>query len=299
MDITWNKVKLEDELLLKHYYGLEQSRSCEYTFANNYLWSPFYHYSYAIIEDALVFLSGDHGFSVSFPLGTKNIKPIMEILMDYFKQVGKLFKMHMVTEEQFARLEEVYPGQFQIEDNRNLADYVYLSEKLGSLSGKKLHGKRNHINRFVQEHPDWSYEDIDDSNREECEQVAKDWRIKNGCEDDPEKHMESCVALNSLKMLERLELKGGLIRTGGKVVAFSVGEPVNDDTFVVHIEKAYADVQGAYPMINQQFVLHEAKEFIYINREEDTGDEGLRKSKLSYYPEMLISKGYVTKIDEL
>ena len=66
---------------------------------------------------------------------------------------------------------------------------------------------------------------------------------------------------------------------------------------MVHIEKAYADVQGAYPMINQQFVAHEAADYKYINREEDTGAEGLRKAKRSYHPVMMLEKGLVTYKD--
>ena len=124
--------------------------------------------------------------------------------------------------------------------------------------------------------------------------MAQEWRKQNGCDDDPEKSAEFCVTLRALRELERLDLTGGLIRAGGKVVACSIGEELCEDTFVVHIEKAYADIQGAYPVINQQFVLHEASQYRYINREEDTGAEGLRKAKLSYYPAFLQEKGIVT-----
>lgn len=89
------------------------------------------------------------------------------------------------------------------------------------------------------------------------------------------------MALNSLRLFKELHLKGGLLRVNGKVVAYTLGEPVCDDTFVVHIEKAYADIKGAYTMINQQFLEHEVKDYTYVNREEDTGDEGLRTAKLS------------------
>ena len=75
-----------------------------------------------------------------------------------------------------------------------------------------------------------------------------------------------CVTLNSLRLYEELELTGGLLRVNGKVVAFTLGEEVSDDTFVVHIEKAFAEIQGAYPMINQQFVEHECMKYKYINR---------------------------------
>lgn len=106
---------------------------------------------------------------------------------------------------------------------------------------------------------------------------------------------EMCVTLNALRLYRELELKGGALRVDGEIVAFTIGEELCEDTFVVHIEKAYADVQGAYPMINQQFVEHECTAYQYVNREEDTGAEGLRKAKLSYRPAFLEEKGIVTE----
>mgnify|MGYP000046082792 FL=1 len=230
------------------------------------------------------------------PVGDpKDVKRTIEVLMEVQQGTGYPFTMYCVTEENFAQLEEWYPGQFQIEYDRDSADYVYESEKLATLSGKKLHGKRNHINKFKQVNEDWSYEKITKENIEECFQMALQWRIENGCEADEEKNAEMCVTLNSLRLYEELELTGGLLRVNGKVAAFTLGEEVSDDTFVVHIEKAFAEIQGAYPMINQQFVEHECMKYKYINREEDTGAEGLRKAKLSYRPVFLVEKGTVTK----
>lgn len=123
--------------------------------------------------------------------------------------------------------------------------------------------------------------------------MALEWRSQNGCNDHEEKNAEMCVTLNSLRLFRELHLKGGLLRIGRKVVAFSIGEPVTPDTMVVHIEKAFADIEGAYTMMNQQFVLHEAMDYKYVNREEDTGEEGLRKAKLSYHPAILLDKGRV------
>lgn len=175
---------------------------------------------------------------------------------------------------------------------------MYESEKLATLSGKKLHAKRNHINKFKATFDDWCYEPITKENVEECFQMALKWRNESGCEEDVEKNAEMCVTLNSLRLFEELELKGGLLRVNGEIVAFTMGEPISEDTFVVHIEKAFADVQGAYPMINQQFVEHECMNYKYVNREEDTGAEGLRKAKLSYRPVFLVEKGVVTKKSE-
>ena len=134
---------------------------------------------------------------------------------------------------------------------------------------------------------------MNDDNVEECFQMALKWRNQNGCEEDPEKNAEMCVTLNSLRLYKELGLKGGVLKIGERIVAFTVGEPLSPDTFVVHIEKAFPDVEGAYPMINQQFVQHECMDYTYVNREEDTGAEGLRKAKLSYRPAFLEEKGVV------
>lgn len=294
MEFQWKNIDLSDKELIQSYYRQEGSRNCEFTFANNYLWAPHYEIRYAVIEEMLVFLSDEETFSVSFPIGKGDLKKTIDMLLSYFEEKGRAFKMHLVSPAQFERLEELYPGKFQIAYNRDSADYVYESEKLITLSGKKLHGKRNHINKFKELYPDWSYESITDENTEECIAMAQEWRVLNGCDEDEEKHAEFCVTLNALKLRKELDLRGGLLRAGGRVVAFTLGEPGGDDVFVVHIEKAYADVQGAYPMINQQFVLHEGEDYKYINREEDTGAEGLRKAKLSYYPVMMLEKGIVT-----
>ncbi len=296
IEINWKKIGTEDEEIIQSYYDMEPVRNCEFTFANNLLWSPFYNIRYAVVEDMLVFISDEAEVSISCPLGKGDLEKVINILTEYFKENNAPFKLHLVSPKQFEKLDRLYPGRFKVEYNRDTADYVYESERLISLAGKKLHGKRNHINRFKEAYPDWSYERITDENVEECIAMAKEWRNQNGCEEKGPKHNEFCVTLHALKEREALMLKGGLIRAGGRVVAFSLGEPCGEDMFVVHIEKAFADIQGAYPMINQQFVLNEASEYRYINREEDTGDEGLRKAKLSYDPAFLMEKGLVTEI---
>lgn len=296
MEINFKKLSMEDREIIEHYYNMEPMRNCEFTFANNILWEPFYEIGYAVVEDMLVFLSGEAELSVSFPLGKGDLKKTVDKLAEYFASLDKPFKMNLVSPAQFDRLEELYPGRFRVEYDRDYADYVYESERLISLAGKKLHGKRNHINRFKENYPDWQYEKITDENVEECIAMAEEWRSKNGCFEKGEKHNEFCVTIHALKELKELKLTGGLIRAGGKVVAFSIGEPCGEDMFVVHIEKAFADIQGAYPIINQQFVVNEAAGYRYINREEDTGEEGLRKAKLSYDPVFLMEKGLVTEV---
>lgn len=298
MEIPFKKIKLEDRELLDKYLKQKEYRSCELAFPNIYLWCRKYPTEYSIVEDTLIFRSvSKEGTSITFPAGsTEQCHKAMEVMLQWFQEQNMEFQMHLVQEQEFALLNCWYPDRFEIVYDRDSADYVYETEKLITLSGKKLHGKRNHINKFKELHPEWSYEPITDENVEECFQMALDWRNINECEWDEDKRDEMCVTLNALRLLEELQLIGGLIRAEGKVIAFAIGEPLNSDTFVVHIEKAFADIQGAYPMINQQFAANAAKDYKYVNREEDTGSEGLRKAKLSYRPVFLVEKGMVKKI---
>lgn len=293
-EIQFKRPELEDREFIHSYFTKYPSRSCEKTFANAYLWSRHYKVVYAIIENTLVFKSENQGLAFTYPIGEAgDVKRAIDFLKTYFEEKGAPFQLYHVTESQFEQLEEWYPGRFEIQYNRDVADYVYESEKLATLSGKKLHGKRNHINKFKATFEDWKYETLSSENVEECFQMALKWREQNGCEEDEEKNAEMCVTLNSLRLQKELELTGGLLRVNGEVIAFTIGEPISEDTFVVHIEKAFAEIQGAYPMINQQFVEHECMNYKYINREEDTGAEGLRKAKLSYRPAFLVEKGIV------
>ncbi|MBQ4529908.1 MAG: DUF2156 domain-containing protein [Lachnospiraceae bacterium] len=294
MKIEFKHPELEDKDLINHFLKEDESRNCEMVFANIYLWSrEVYPVKYAIIEDTICFLSEAEGNSVTFPVGKGDKKKVIRMLKEEWENRGQEFKMHLIRKEQFQVLQEMYGDKVQIEYDRDTADYVYETEKLINLSGKKYHGKKNHINRFLATHEQWQYESITDENVEECIKMAKEWGKLNDCDKDKDKNAELQVTIMGLKMLKELELKGGLIRAEGKVIAFTIGQPICSDTFGVHVEKAFAHIQGAYPLINREFLKAEASEYTYVNREEDTGSEGLRKAKMSYHPVFLIEKGIV------
>ena len=297
MELDLKRPELKDRDLINRYLRYADTRSCEMTFANIYLWARHYDVGFAIVEDMLVFgnTAGETSFTV--PVGPADAKKSIDVLMAYCEEKGVPFQLHNVTKEEFEQLEQYYPRQLEIYYEREYADYVYESEKLATLSGKKYHSKKNHVNKFKKTYENWSYEPISQDNVEECFQMALRWRELNGCEANPDKHAEICVTLNFLRLFDELEMRGGVLRVDGEIVAFTIGEPVGkrQDTLVVHIEKAYSHVEGAYTMINQQFAAHEGVKFLYMNREEDMGEEGLRKAKLSYKPVFLIEKGVVRK----
>ncbi len=295
MEIEMKRPELGDRDLINSYLRYADTRSCEMTFANTYLWSRHYGTGFAIVDDMLVFGTTKGAYSYSYPVGPGDVKVCLETLMAWCEKNHAPFQLYNVTKENFEELECLYPERFEIRYERNYADYVYETEKLAKLSGKKYHSKKNHVNKFMSLYSDWNYEPITKDNVEECFQMALRWRELNGCEADKEKRAEICVTLNFLRLFDELKMQGGALRVNGEIVAFTVGEPVGlrQDTMVVHIEKAFSKIQGAYTVINQQFALHEGKGYQYLNREEDAGQEGLRQAKLSYKPAFLIEKGVV------
>ena len=203
--------------------------------------------------------------------------------------------MNIIEPEMFQDIEKIFPREYEVSYIRDIADYVYKIEDLKNLVGKKYHSKKNHINKFLKTNENWSYERISEESTEECIEMVKEWCVENGCCEDKSKADEIYVLINGLRHRKELNFLGGIIRTAGRIVALTMGEKSDDDMFVIHFEKAFADVPGAYPMMNQQFIIHELSNYTYVNREEDLGLEGLRKAKETYHPVFMVEKGILVK----
>lgn len=296
MDII--RPSIETKELLNQYLQYNHYRECEFSVANSLFWCDFYQTKFTILEDMLVFcrLENDVPTSFTFPVGKHDPKGAFDRVVDYFEESNLPFAMYMVEPEMYERIETWYPGRYRIAYDRDSADYLYKYETLANLAGKKLHAKRNHINRFLENYPNYRYERINEKNWHECLELEEAWVRENNPENDEDKNTEKKIIAYALEHRKVLGLIGGLIRADGKVVAFTLGERLTEDTFDVHFEKAYADIQGAYAMINREFVRQELSDYIYINREEDLGIPGLRRAKLSYQPDSLVEKGIVTRI---
>lgn len=295
MTIGFRKPVIEDKPWVTGYIKQKKTRSCEDTFGNLLLWARFYNIRIAEVEGMLVSAIMGETLSFHYPYGVGDAKKCIESLMEYSEEQGQEFRMHCVTPEEFEELESLFQGEFEIEYDRDIADYVYEAEKLRNLSGKKYHGKKNHVNKFKKTYENWEYISMTGEHAEEAFQLLLKWKELNACMENHEKNAESCVASNYLRLFDELDVCGGILRVNGQAAAFSIGEQVCDDTMVVHIEKALTEYEGAYTMINQQFVEHECQHVTYVNREEDTGDEGLRKAKLSYRPVFMVEKGTVKR----
>ena len=199
---------------------------------------------------------------------------------------------HMVltnmSENMVLRLEREMVGQLRYWYDREYSDYIYEVDDLIRLSGSKYHGKKNHLNKFLNTYA-FSYEEITEDNIEECRRMKEEWAVRKG--GDIEEYREELDIIdNVLDNYDKFNLIGGLIRIDGKVSAFTIGEAISEDTFVTHFEKADEDIPGLYQAINQQFAANSISGFKYVNREDDIGLPGIRQAKLSYRPVMMFDK---------
>ena len=295
MDII--KPELKDIEILKKYLKHNKYRGCEFSAANTVLWSSYYNTCYTIVEDMLLFCRAEDGKPVSFtfPIGEKNHKRAFDAVIKYFEDNDLPFLMHCISEDMYKLINEWYPDEFEIEYNRDYADYIYTVDKLANLKGKHLHGKRNHINRFLENYPDYEFVMIDKDNEEECIKIASDWNKEKNSDNDEEAQYEVNALRYAIRHMDELGLFGALIRVEGKAVAFTLADEITEDTADVHFEKAYADIQRAYAMINREFVRNCLGKYKYVNREENLGIPGLRKAKLSYKPDILYEKGLLKR----
>lgn len=289
--ILYKKVSLEDRDWIQEKIAINNFRGSEYCFVNQFLWGNLVQMEAACVEGCLCtsYPYKPDTAVHDFPVGVKEPKDAIMALIRDNRQKGRTTIIRGIMEEQKLWMEEIFGDDFRFAVNRDDCDYLYPVETLATLSGRKFHGKRNHIARF-KEKGEWSFENIVSENIPECRQMYQEWLTLNMDRLDDTITQEKVIVEGCFTHFEELKLQGGILRQEGQAVGFCIGEPLNSDTFIVHIEKAYTQVQGAYPMLNQQFVLTNMENYTYVNREDDMGLEGLRKAKMSYYPEPLLEK---------
>lgn len=290
--LEFKQITIADKQWIQPLLDMSGFNSEEYNFTFLYIWRTIFGYRVARVNDYVVVkaVRDTHPPSYLFPAGSGDISPVLQALREDAEQNATPLVFHTVLAPSKALLETMYPGQYEFLPLPDYYDYVYDAQSLITLSGKKLHSKRNHINRFHENYPGWSYETITPENLPEVIAMNDEWCRINGCEDDKSLQQESCSVRAAIRDLFALGLDGGLIRADGRVVAFSLGDRLNHDTYLVHIEKAFSDVQGAYTVINREFAASHCEGYLYINREDDSGEEGLRKAKQSYRPVFQVEK---------
>ena len=288
----FRKIQLTDRDWICKLLSKSDFRGCEYSFANNFAWHRLYETKICRYKDFYISCSEKYGLRFTFPAGSGDYKELFNELKKYSEENGAAFTVSSVLPENIPLFEELFPGQYTVSSDPSGFDYVYLAQNLRDLKGKKYHAKRNHLNRFYENN--WSYSPLTEADFDECIEFAVKSYNDNQSYDDESSVAEQYAINTFFNFFNELELKGGVIKVDGKVEGFTIGSRINSDTLDIHIEKANVGINGAYTAVMNESAKSVSNDVTYINREEDLGIDGLRKSKLSYYPEFMIIKNTVT-----
>lgn len=290
--IPFRPLSLEDKSLVQDAVYSTECRNCDFSFMNLMSWRFLYDTEIAWHKERLLLRFRTNGHvAYQMPVGGGDIHEVMEDLLEDARLHGHAFLMLGICRHALPPILDALPAHFYATPDRDHADYVYLREKLSTLSGKKLQPKRNHANRFAALYPHYTYEPLVPEDFGECKELEQRWAVQKEGNSRQEGYAHERKSMHYvLDHWEQLDGMGGILRVEGKVVAFTYGAAINRDTFDVCVEKADTGYEGAYAVINREFARHIPERFVYINREEDLGIEGLRKAKLSYQPEMILEK---------
>ena len=289
--IPFQDITLADKDTITAFTMNSNRRNCDLSFSNLCSWRFLYNTKFAVIDGFLVFkFWAEEQLAYMMPVGSGNIRAVLKKLIEDAHTESQPFCMLGVCSCMRDELESFLPGQFIFTEDRDYADYIYLRSDLSTLKGKKFQAKRNHINRFRNTYPDYKYAPITPDHIQECLDLEAEWCKVNHCDQQEGTGNERRALIYALHNFDALGLTGGILYVNDKIVAFTFGMPINHETFGVHVEKADTNIDGAYAMINYEFANHIPEQYIYINREEDLGLEGLRKAKLSYQPDTILEK---------
>ena len=278
-----------DKEIITKYLKQDPPRISELSFTNLFIWRHRTQIQWREFEDSLLIVmdpidGAPYGMP---PAGTGDKSLALDFLCQELGKVTddvRVCRVDKCTVEQY-----VHPDKYQVIPDPAQSDYVYLAENLINLSGRKYHRKKNHVNKFSREN-DFEYEELGIDQVECFLEMQEDWCQIRNCAENVELLQEDRAIYEAMKFFEDLDFRGGSIKINNKIEAFSLGEQINSDTAVIHIEKANPKIPGIYAAINQLFCANAWSEMKYINREQDLGSKGLRKAKQSYHPHHMVDK---------
>ncbi len=282
-------IEIQHKEIFKQFFLQDPSQTSELTFTNLFIWRHHYHPIWLQWEDCMLIIFKPEGvlpFCLP-PIGFGNKRKALDILCETLQQLTTDVKICRVSEEFVEKyVDHDHYATFFDRDN---CDYVYRTLDLIQLSGRKYHKKRNLLNRFIKNYT-FEYRHLDMELVECLLDMQEKWCEIKECVDKPDLLAEDYAVYEALTHFEELDYRGGAIQINSRIEAFSIGEPLNTDTAVIHLEKANPEIPGLYGAINQLFCNNDWSDIEYINREQDLGIEGLRKAKESYNPHHMVNK---------
>ncbi len=285
--LEFHPLELEDFKEIDEVFNLCSIENAEHCFAPMYVWSFIHPVEVCVYKKTVFMRTHEKGADTDWylsPCGELEFEEALDLILEDNKKRGYNLEVYSLSEYQEEIIKAKYLDDFEIEYNRDNADYIYLTEDLTNLLGKKYQKKRNHISRFKRDNPDYEFVLINKDNAKEAADFEDEWYDRYRSEYSEDLNKERLAIDNLLENFEELNLMGAMIKIDGKVVAMTVASAISCDMVDIIIEKAIHEINGAYAIINNEFAKNCLQKFKYINREDDLGEEGLRKAKLSYFP---------------
>jgi hypothetical protein len=281
--MLFRPITLEDKPLFNHYLSRRETPLITYNFSNFYMWRNWDPYAWAETDNSLVITSGYHDLdTICVPIAAKDadILSATETMIELYAKENKEFIISEVYQQALELYQKHWPQRFAVEEYPPGANYIYRRKDLAELPGKRYHAKRNHINNFKREYPDYQLAEFDKPTIAGCKDLLAQWLAKREpAPSDLTHEYDGCM--DALNNYHALDCDGAAIIAHNQVLGFALGEPLNSDTYAIHIEKADASIRGAYQIINQLFAERYAADYAYINRAEDMGEPGLQQAKES------------------
>lgn len=298
--INFKCLSLDDKYIIEKYVENENLESYEYLFSSLYMWRKLNNVKYAIINNSLVIEKNEEGkgtfYAQPLKYNKENLIELVDTLIERNKNYTDREYLFGDVEEGFIEdLKKYTDYKIEVIEDIDDSEYVYNTQDLIDLKGKKYHGKKNHFNSFEK-----SYEyEIKTINNEkvikDCLMLLHNWHEEVAVTVDKEMLMEIDAIKDLFSELHFFDLKSIAIYVDGELVGFSVGEIVNDKVAVIHVERGEINYKGVYAFLNRKFLMESFAETEFVNRQEDTGNAGLRKAKQSYHPVKMVKK-YLIKI---
>lgn len=295
--LSFQPVTLASMQEIYRYLKLSHSRTCDFTVGGIFMWIEYFDYRYCVQDDTL-FIMGRleddrREIAFSLPLGALPLNRSVGMIEEYCRAHGLTPNMSAVPEDALPALQAAFPA-CRVDELVDWGDYLYDSRSLATLTGHKYNRKRNRVNKFAREYPRYEYRRLmpDDVPAVRAFFVERYCRQTDFSEMARYENSAVLQVLDNYARLVALGFSGGYIVVDDRIVAFTIGE-VLGDTLYVHIEKALYDYAGSYEAINYRYAADcgsEHPEVLYINREDDAGDAGLREAKRSYNPLGILKK---------
>lgn len=286
----------KDGPIYEEFYEQSKTEISDSCLNSRVAWNVGFYYQMARIEDCLCLISNGGVFTsphLTWPVGKmdqQKLKKVVDTLWPVFANRSWPFRMMYIDEVNLSLIRDLEGYTARICHNKDYSDYVYDAESLRQLSGKSMHGKRNHINKFMRLHPDFTYNPVNANDKEESLALVKDWCDEKNLDYLNLKQSDYRAIRQLFDDFDDLDIRGGTIRVNGRLAAFALGSFIRGDTAVIHFEKADARYPGLYAVINKLTAENAFPEARFINREEDMGIRGLRRAKKSYDPVRMIHK---------